>query len=256
LVYELSEDLLKAFSNLQLIDKYDVYQHLMAYWNEVMQDDVYSLVVDGWQAGKEIEKDEKKKEWQWRIIPKKLIIARYFPADQKTIESFESSRDVLIQKMEELEEEHGGEEGLLADAKNDKDKITKASVKDRLEEIEEDKESADERKVLEAYLKLAEQETEYNRKIKDMQAVLERKVLDKYKALTETEIKTLIVEDKWIAAIENGVQIEMNRISQRLTGRIKELAERYATPLPRLVTETEEFVRNVDNHLTKMGYKW
>lgn len=256
LIYELSEDLLKAFSNLQLIDRYDVYQHLMMYWSEIMQDDVYALVVDDWQAGKEIEKDEKKKEWQGRIIPKELMIARYFPAEQKTIESLEASRDALLQKMEEMEEEHGGEEGLLTDAKNDKDKITKASVKERLKAIEKDKESADEMKVLEAYLKLAEEETEYKRKINGMQASLEKKVLDKYKVLTESEIKALIVEDKWIASIEDGVQIEMNRISQRLTGRIKELAERYATPLPKLVSETETLASKVDGHLAKMGFKW
>ena len=29
--------------------------------------------------------------------------------------------------MEEMAEEHGGEDGLLADAKNDKDKLTKAA---------------------------------------------------------------------------------------------------------------------------------
>jgi type I restriction enzyme M protein len=32
------------------MDKYDVYQHLMNYWNDVMQDDCYLIAVDGWKA--------------------------------------------------------------------------------------------------------------------------------------------------------------------------------------------------------------
>ncbi|KKO20508.1 MAG: methyltransferase, partial [Candidatus Brocadia fulgida] len=42
LIHEISEDLLQVFSSLKLIDKYDVYQHLMVYWSETMQDDVYA----------------------------------------------------------------------------------------------------------------------------------------------------------------------------------------------------------------------
>lgn len=256
LIHELSEDLLSAFSNLKLIDKYDVYQHLMIYWAETMQDDVYALVVEGWKAGKETDKQEKKKEWEGRIIPKKLIIARYFATEQEAIEKMETIRDAFTQRIEEMEEEHGWDEGLMADAKNDKDKFTKASVKWRLKEIEKGKELADERKVLLDYLKLSEQEAEANRKIKEAQAILEKKVLDKYKALTEAEIKTLVVEDKWMATLDRDVKTEMERISQRLTGRIKELAERYATPLPKLLSETDTLASKVDKHLTKMGFKW
>jgi type I restriction enzyme M protein len=48
----------------------------------------------------------------------------------------------------------------------------------------------------------------------------------------------------------------MDRISQRLTQRIKELAERYEIPLPALVTETETLTGKVDAHLKKMGFIW
>ncbi len=254
LIYEMSEELLQAFSNLKLIDKYDVYQHLMVYWSETMQDDVYILVSDGWEAGKEIEKE--KKEWEGRLIPKELIIARYFEAEQKAIENLEADRDAIVQQREEMEEEHGGEEGLMADAKNDKDKITKTSVKDRLKEIKDDVEATDEREVLQNYLKLTEQEAEASKKIKEAQTALEKKLLAKYQALTEAEIKTLVVEGKWVAALERDVRTEMERISQRLTGRIKELTERYANPVPALVTEVEALEQKVHMHLNRMGFVW
>ncbi|MCR4319542.1 MAG: type I restriction-modification system subunit M [Candidatus Brocadiaceae bacterium] len=254
LIHEISEDLLQAFSNLRLIDKYDVYQRLMVYWSETMQDDVYALVCDGWEAGREIERQEKKKEWEGRLIPKGLIIARYFASEQRDIEKLKAGSDAIARQMEEVEEEHGGEEGLMADAKNDKDKINKASVQKRLKEIQDDREAADELKVLQNYLKLAEQEAESGRKIKEALAVLEKKVLDKYKAITESEIKTLVVEDKWMATLERDIKTEMERISQRLTGRIKELAERYVIPLPALTNEVDVLEKKVHMHLKNMGF--
>ena len=50
LIFEISEDLLTCFTTADLLDKYDIYQILMTYWTEVMQDDVYILAQDGWSA--------------------------------------------------------------------------------------------------------------------------------------------------------------------------------------------------------------
>ncbi|MEW5815483.1 MAG: type I restriction-modification system subunit M [Spirochaetota bacterium] len=279
LIHVISEDLLQCFTGLNLIDKYDIYQHLLTYWTETMQDDVYMLMDDGWEAGREIEKQEKKKEWEGRIIPKRLIIAHYFAAEQKTIENLEAERDAVTRQMEEMEEEHGGEEGLMADTKNDKDKITKASVQKRLKELEksmpgtellmtaeplsvygnspvyENPEKA-EYEVLTTYLQLIEEEAENSRKIKETLTVLEKKVLDKYKAFTESEIKTLVVEDKWMATLERDIKTEMERISQRLTGRIKELAGRYEATLPALTNEVDVLEKKVNRHLKNMGFVW
>jgi type I restriction enzyme M protein len=49
-ITQISEDLLKTYAVEQLVDKYDVYQHLMTYWNEIMQDDCYFIAADGWKA--------------------------------------------------------------------------------------------------------------------------------------------------------------------------------------------------------------
>ena len=70
----------------------------------------------------------------------------------------------VAQEMEELAEEHGGEDGLLAEAKNDKDKLTKASVSARLKDIKNDRDAADERKLLGDYLALVEKESEVSAK--------------------------------------------------------------------------------------------
>ncbi|MEI8196402.1 MAG: N-6 DNA methylase [Phycisphaerae bacterium] len=249
LIEELSEDLLETFRKAPLLDAYDVYQHLMDYWAATMQDDVYMIVSDGWQA----QADGKPNT---DLIPQPLIVARYFPTEQAAIEQLEADRDAITRQMEELDEEHGGEEGLLADAKTDKGKLTKASVKARLAEIEGDTDAADERKVLTEYLALTEKEANAYKQIKDAVKALETKVAKKYGQLTGDEIKTLVVDDKWLATLAAAVQSELDRVSQALTGRIRQLAERYATPMPKLTGEVATLAVRVDEHLKKMGAKW
>ncbi|MCG2738429.1 MAG: type I restriction-modification system subunit M, partial [Candidatus Methanoperedenaceae archaeon] len=250
-IRNLSEAILTSFADRKLIDQYDVYQHLMTYWSDTMQDDAYLIAVDGWKA--ELTQ-RKKDEWDCDLVPKQLVIKRYFAAEQKAVEQLEADRDAISRQMEELEEEHGGEEGMLEEAKTDKGKVTKALIQKRVKEIKNDADASEEMKVLEGYLKLIEKEADANKKIKDAQTALDKKVIARYKALTEDEVKTLVVDDKWMAAISQDVKTELERISQRLTQRIKELAERYAAPMPELNTKVDGLETKVNKHLGKMGF--
>ena len=238
----------------------------MTYWtDDTMQDDCYLIVSDTWKAGNEVEWT--KKEFEGKLIPKPLLINRYFNTEQKAIEQIEADRDVLAAQLEELEEEHSGEEGYFADF----DKVNKAAIAKRLKELQSEKKKPSkeelsmaaepeaaygEEAILEQYIKLADDQTEANKKIKEAKAALDKQLLEKYAALTEDEIKQLIVEDKWIATIEHTVKNEMQRISQRLTQRIKELAERYETPLPAMLNEVKQLEEKVNAHLSKMGFAW
>jgi type I restriction enzyme M protein len=249
LIDAISEDLLARFAEVPLIDKYDVYQHLMSYWSETMQDDVYMVVADGWKAT-----DKGKPNID--LIPAQLIINRYFKADAEAIEKLEADREAVVREMEELTEEHGGEDGLLEEAKTDKGKLTKVSIKARMAVIKHDRKAEEERKVLSDYLKLTEKEVTASKKVKDVQRTLDAKVFSQYVRLNEVEIKTLVVEDKWLPTLATDIQTELDRVSQELTGRIKQLAERYATPLPKLTEDIEILGIKVDEHLKKMGFAW
>jgi type I restriction enzyme M protein len=197
-----------------------------------------------------------KQKFKADLIPALLLIARYFVKEQAAIESLEAEAAALAEQLEEMAEEYGGEEGLMAEARNDTDKLTKASVTARLKEIKGDAEFADERKVLKDYLAVLEKEAEANDREKEVQKELEAKVAAKYGKLTEDEIKTLVVDDKWLATLAAAVQSELDRVSQALTGRIRQLAERYAAPLPQITTEVETLAARVDEHLKKMGSVW
>ena len=267
----LAEDLLGTFEKAKLLDPYDVYQHLMDYWAETMQDDLYMIVSDGWREAAKPrliieEKGSKTKEkpdftvgklkYKTELIPTGLVIARYFPSEQAAIEKLEVEVAVIEQAMEEMAEEQSGEDGLLEVAKNDKDKLTKASVAARLKETKGDADAADEYKVLNDYFALIEKEAATSAKVKDAQDALLAKVAAQYGKLTENEINTLVVNDKWMATLAAAVQGELDRVSQTLTGRIRQLAERYAIPLPKLTEEVETLAVRVGDHLKKMGARW
>jgi type I restriction enzyme M protein len=271
LIESLSEDLLETFRQARLLDPYEMYQHLMNYWAETMQDDVYMIVSDGWREATKprllIEQKEKKSKekpdftvgklkFKAQLIPAQLVIARYFAAEQATIEKLGLEVAAIEQAMEEMAEENSDEEGLLEAAKNDNDKLTKASVAARLKGIQGDADAADERKVLNNYLVLIENEAAISAKMREAQGALLAKVAAQYGKLTEDEIKTLVVEDKWLATLAAAVQSELDRVSHSLTARIRQLAERYATPLPKLTAEVATLSARVDGHLKKMGAVW
>ena len=258
LIETLAEELLTAFRPAPLLDAYDVYQHLMDYWAETMQDDCYLIAADGWVAKPvrivETDKKGKRKDkgWACDLIPKSLIVARYFAKEQAALDAQQMELETSTASLAELEEEHGGEEGVLGAL----DKIAKAEVNARLKEIKCDKESKDEVTVLRRWLELSESEAALKRAVKEQDAELDAFAYEKYPALAEAEIKTLVVDDKWMTYLSAAVRGELDRVSQTLTGRIRELAERYATPLPEIEREVATLAARVEEHLRKMGASW
>ena len=151
-----------------------------------------------------------------------------------------------------MEEEHGGEEGVFAEL----DKVNKANVTARLKEIKGDKDAKDEVAVLNDWLNRNDQESDLKKRLKDAESAVDAAALAKYAKLTESEIKSLVVDDKWLATLDAAIHGEMDRVSQQLTQRVKELAERYETPLPQVTSRVAELEAKVNRHLEKMGLAW
>ncbi|MCG9892335.1 MAG: type I restriction-modification system subunit M [Thermosynechococcaceae cyanobacterium MS004] len=271
LIERLSEDLLARFAEADLLDKYDIYQLLMDYWAETMQDDVYVLVQDGWAAGNVLrelvaKKGEKLKEtpdlvidkqkYKADLIPPGLIVARYFADEQTKVDELQAELDTISQELEALIEEHSGEEGLLTDAQTDAGKVSKATVAARLKAIKGDASAKEERAVLKQCIDLFEQEATAKKAMKDAQTALDEAVFAQYPKLSEDEIKVLVVDEKWQATLKGAIQAEIERVTQQIANRVKTLEERYAEPLPQLILEVETLSSKVDEHLKKMGLVW
>ena len=250
----------------------------MDYWAETMQDDAYLIAADGWVKGAQpreiVQAKDKNNKLTWPephdymrgkrrfksdLVPAPILVARYFVAERDAIEEFDNQLATLEQQLDEMRQENSGEDGLLAEViegVGDKQKIAAKAVKARLKEIGKGPLYADERAALEAYAGLLKQQTEAKDKRKAAQEDLDKKIDARYPTLTEAEIKTLVVDDKWMPRVSAAVQGELDRVSQTLTGRIRQLAERYATPLPKLTGEVKALAAKVDEHLKRMGASW
>ena len=274
LIDNLSEDLLARFAELPLLNRYNVYQRLMNYWDETMQDDVYLIAAVGWvEAARPrgvVEDNERKiketpdlivkrKKYKMDLIPPALVVARYFAPEQAHVEYLQTTRDAAARDLEEFVEDHASsgtsEEGLLADVINEKGSVTKAAVKARLKAIRDENgdEIDEERDVLTRCLELVEAESEAASAVNKTQAALDHKVLAQYAVLTGTRIKALAMKDKWFADIQTAIEREVHGLTHRLAGRVKELEERYARPLPDMKRDVEKYSLRVERHLTRMG---
>lgn len=260
-----ADGLLAHYQGKPLVDAYDIYQHLMDYWMETQQDDAYVIAADGWIANtrRVIEKTtkgkgdkaktvEKDKGWVCDLIPKAYVVARYFSTQQAKIYETTTSLEAVRSALTELEEEHGGEDMAFSGF----EKVSAAQVKDRIREIGKSKDDADELAVLKQWQTLTEQEIELKKSLKTQEFTLDKLAYEKYPQLSVGEIKSLVVDDKWLVALSDAVNGEMERVSQALTQRVKELADRYEAPLPLLDGQVGHLEAKVAGHLAKMGFVW
>jgi type I restriction enzyme M protein len=272
LITMLSEDFLDRFKPVPLLDEYDAYQQLMSYWHETMHDDVFMIMKDGWidaarprstidDKDRKLSENpdlvigtgRKKSKFKMDLIPPALVIHRYFADDQAHIDDLNARTEAATQAVEEYVDEHSGEEGLLASAM-DEDKINKTLATARLREARSESDTdLDEVAVLEQLVKLYSAEAAAKKEAKEAQAALDESTLKRYGSLTESDVKSLVLDDKWSATIRNRVSGEVNALTLGLVARIQQLGERYAETVGDLYDELETIEAKVSGHLADMG---
>jgi type I restriction enzyme M protein len=257
LITHISEDILNKFLKSSLIDSYDAYQYLMSYWEKTMQDDSYLVYQNGWNVSIFHPKTKKgtEKGWDSELIPKNIVISKYFKEDQNSLKNFQNNLEKIEQQKETLEEENsGGDEDMFSEARSDADKITKGEITKRLKIIKNISDFSDECDILTQYLKLIEEQGKLKKEIITINKDLDKKLIVKYHSLKESEIKEMVIQNKWLASINKLVDEELKKISNNFAGRINELAERYNNSLPQLTEDTNLFKNKVEKHLKNMGF--
>jgi len=259
-IHELSEGLLAHYWGQPLIDAYAVYQILMDQWAASMQDDCYTIAAEGWVAKPEpvfetVKSGKKKGQqkevgWECDLVPKALIIASYFQAEQHAIEKLVAEQEATEAELAELEEEHGGEDGAFAEF----DKINKGAVNARLKEIKGDADAEDERDVLKRWVALSDRKSTLAKEIREAEAALDAAARTKYPDLSKDEIKALVVEAKWLTTLELAIAAEVDRVTSALVTRVTEIAERYKRTLPQIHLDLKEVEHRVREHLDLMGF--
>ncbi len=66
----------------------------------------------------------------------------------------------------------------------------------------------------------------------------------------------MVIQDKWYSSLSADLQGEIERVSQSLSNRIKDLINRYENPIPVLTKEVEKYDKRVNEHLKRMGLSW
>lgn len=267
-IVELAELLITAFDGLELVDKYDVYEVLLSYWQEVMGDDVYLVSLDGYAAARKTENimgvytsgkkkgQERVVGWEGVLLPKALIEKVFFATERKAIDDAQAVVEETQSRLDELVEEQTCDEGYLKDHLNDKDKVDGKSVATRLKELKNVDPDSEEYMVLKQYTDLSDAVSRQNKLVKELNTLLEEKVKGKYALLTDEDILELLVNRKWYYSIFEGIKALYVTASHNMANRIIELAERYEYDLPWLAKEAELLEAKVKAHLERMGFVW
>ena len=265
-IEELADEILRQFESVTLLDKYDVYQVLLAYWQNVMADDAYIIKAEGYKAAKDTvnimgeytsgkkKGQEKVIGWEGKLIPRQVIRDCFFRAEQQAIADTE---DVIAAKESELAEliENAEDGAITNETLNDKGELVKGKLKAEMKKLK-GKESSEDFMELSALSDLQDKIDEFTKILKQMRVELEEKECGKYPVLTDDEVIELLVNQKWFGSVVAGIEQLYRAVSQGISARVTELADRYEQTLPELEKDVVELESKVKSHLERMGFIW
>ena len=268
LIVELGDAILAEYESVKLVDKYDAYEVLLSYWGEVMSDDVYLLVQDGYKAVRDIEvftktsttkkkdgtevKTEKETGWDGKLVPKALIIEMFFDSEQKAIDDMDAVIDAAQAELDEMIE-NAEDDSVINDVLKDNGSLDKPGLKRKLKDKELE---AEDRAVLQSLSDLVVRADEGAKALKDLRAALDRKAREQYPKLTDDQCVELLLNRKWYRAIVGGVYSLYTAVSHRMADRIDTLADRYGETLSQVAEEVTQYEVKVKSHLERMGFVW
>jgi type I restriction enzyme M protein len=273
LIAELGDDLLARFQSVPLLDPYDVYEQLLSYWHETMHDDVFIVMSEGWvNAAKPratiVDKDRKlnetpdlvigsgkaAKKYKLDVVPPSLIVARYFAAAKANLGALGTAAETATILVQEYIDEHAVEDGTLWEA-IDQEKVTKRSATTRLKEAKQNGADRDEITGLEAVIRLLKDETGAKKAHKEAHASLELESLTKYGDLSEDDVLTLVLDDKWHGTVARRTTAALHSLVVDLAARIEEIGGRYGVTVADLEDEIATLNKRVTEHLAAMGVR-
>lgn len=329
LITELYQSLLNKFEKLNLVDKYDIYQVLLEYWNDVMGDDAYLISKEGFgvasqitQKFKKLKDEEKEKNkapkvvsWDGLVIPKELIANEFFASEKKELNDLSSKIEQLSSKILEIEEDVDDESPLddFVEKEEGKDdfKVDEEKIRDKVREIrnnitndeikaieesiefetfrvpkkqidsfiadnpllancvaegkinkktllerlsflrftlpvcDDDKEDCE---ALEYFLGLIDSLKETKDNQKQLSKDLDKKLEEKYAELSLEELKTLVIEKKWLNSLQKDIYLLYNSLSFELANKLMVLHDKYEFTLKEITNN----IKNVEVELREL----
>lgn len=264
LIFEMGEEILKVFANMELLDAYAIYQGFREYWDTTLRDDIYAIMEQGWvgaakptkltaKAKDRIDIQIKKEKFNSETLPSEILINNYFAELATQLELLEEAEALAGEALDNFATEYGGDESLLRSYLNEKGRMNKQDLTKNLRDQNIDDE---EKALLKTYEKLAGSEDLAKTERKSKESELNEKLMKKYLLLEEKDIKRLLIEHKWLRSIESILNRELDNTFLALSDRLRELNDRYLLPLPEIEKDLEIFTRNLKTHIGRMGVSW
>lgn len=265
LITDWSESLLiKAKDHSGLVDAYEVYDVLLNYWAGVMQDDCYMIANDGWtypevKALKSGKGDKKKAimydEIVCDLVPVSIVLAEYFTAETNEIAELSSSIESLQQELSDLVESNTDVFRFNDDDDDDKPVNVKiADVKKAIKNAKTDGTTKEDLEILKLWESTYTKKEGYVSQWKQKRTELTETVVAKYAALTEEEIKMLVVERKWLASVVGGCEALMQNVTHQIASDVTTLSERYEVTLGATESKVNDLEKEVLRSLKEMGF--
>ena len=265
LITDWSESLLiKAKDHSGLVDAYEVYDVLLNYWADVMQDDCYMIANDGWtflevRATKSGKGDKKKAimydEIVCDLVPVSIVLAEYFTAETNEISELSSSIESLQQELSDLVESNTEVFRFNDDDEEDKPVNVKiADVKKAIKNAKTDGTTKEDLEILKLWESTYTKKEGYVSQWKQKRTALTEAIVAKYANLTEDEIKTLVVERKWLASVVGGCEALMQNVTHQIASDVTTLVERYEVTLGTTESKVNDLEQEVLRSLKEMGF--
>ena len=172
------------------------------------------------------------------------------------MEELKSELESVSDEIQIMEEENSVDDDLLSEGRNAEGKMTKKVIRKRIKVISKNAEFKEEIEALQQYLKLMDKETGITSDMNSTKKLLDKRLREKFIALNEEEIKECVIENKWFTGLETLLNDEVSQLFNKLSDQIREIEDRYATPLPELSNTSNELTERVEGHLRELGFKW
>ncbi|GAA8690925.1 type I restriction-modification system subunit M [Helicobacter pylori] len=263
LIESVCSKVLKEFEKVGILDKYGVYQLFKDYYNEVLQDDWFLISFNGFESAKELRKlnplkDKNKKAnyleepdfiiqktyYKSDLIPKNLIKQRFFEKEAKELEELENALNEKEANFEEFIEWHSNEEGLF-----DGLKINESVLKKELKNATD----LEDKQILKTALEWLEAKNKALKIKNKAYEELELKAFHRYKNLELSEIKDLIIKDKWLNSLKNALENKILKRTNAFISALNGIISSYSNSLLELDKEVKESESKVLEHLKDLG---
>lgn len=241
--------ILKDFKDIRLLEKYDFYQVLKEYIESLLKDELFLIQARGYKEAATLYEVDRDLECDFEcyhirykneLLNKEILLKEYFLKEyEKALNMADNLSLLEEEKISFIEENEEELDYLLRGAKISENKLK--SIVDDPFINEKRKQPLIKLRAIMAKIK------KDKKKLKDYNESLYKSLVLKYASLNEDELKTLIIERKWLAFLKIALIAKADEILEKLALKLNILNDDYDKSLK----ECEEDLKKASLALKK-----